>query len=274
MPVMRWLAAAGLATVGAWPAHAQAPAWDMVYATQPDVEALIARGVDYVGLDGFDTPAEMVAALQGAGIHVWCYLSAGTIESWRPDYATYQTVDTAWFSSGAGRLIGKHYDGWPGERWLDIRAVAALVPLMDARLAMCAEKGFDMVDFDNLDGYGATTGFPLTEQDALVYAQALAEIANRAGLAPIFNNVPDLADELEPWYAGFLMEDCVLYGFCASAAAFVAADKPVFNAEYPESWQSEGREFDPEAVCATGADAGVAMLLKTLDLSMDVTPCP
>ena len=58
-------------------------------------------------------------------------------------------------------------NGWPGERWLDIRQLSVLEPIMDKRLAMCAAKGFDAVEPDNMDGWQNRTGFPLTAQDQL-----------------------------------------------------------------------------------------------------------
>ena len=49
-------------------------------------------------------------------------------------------------------MLGKS-NGWPGEKWLDIRDLASLGPIMQARLDICERKGFDAVEFDNVDGY-------------------------------------------------------------------------------------------------------------------------
>ena len=49
--------------------------------------------------------------------------------------------------------LGRALDGWPGERWLDIRRIGVLGPIMKARIARCARKGFDAVEPDNIDGY-------------------------------------------------------------------------------------------------------------------------
>ena len=250
------------------------PRWDWVLSGDIDTAALIERRLDYVGLDAFDVSAEQVAEIRAAGSHVWCYVSAGTIEDWRPDVAAYQAADAARQAAGEGQLIGEPYDQWPGERWLDVRALDALMPLIEARLALCAEKGFDMVEFDNIDGYGNETGFAISEADEIAFIRALAEAADRAGLAPILKNTPDLAEALEPWFAAYLMEDCVLYDFCESAGAFSAAQKPALNAEYPESWAEEGRAFDLELVCRDGFYGDVAILVKSLELTMEVTPCP
>jgi hypothetical protein len=66
-------------------------------------------------------------------------------------------------------VLGRNLDGWPGERWLDIRRIGALRPIMKARIAKCARKGFDAVEPDNIDGYQNRSGFPLTGSDQLRY---------------------------------------------------------------------------------------------------------
>jgi hypothetical protein len=241
------------------------PRWDWVLSGEVDAAALVERRLDYVGLDAFDAPAETVAALRDAGTHVWCYLSAGTVEDWRPDLADYEAVPG---------LIGEDYGDWPGERWLDIRALDDLMPLIEARLALCAEKGFDMVEFDNIDGYGHPTGFDLDAADQVAFIRSLADAAGRAGLAPILKNAPEFAPELEPLFAAYLMEGCVLWDFCDSAAPFSAAGKPAFNVEYPDDWMLEHRDLDLEIVCDDARHGDVAMLVKTLDLTMETTPCP
>ena len=72
-------------------------------------------------------------------------------------------------------------NGWPGERWLDIRATGVLLPIMDARVQKCAKAGFDAVDFDEVDGYANKTGFPLTGAHQLTFNRALAAARARAG---------------------------------------------------------------------------------------------
>ena len=71
-----------------------------------------------------------------------CYISAGTWENWRPDAKRFPAV-----------VKGKPDGGWPGERWLDIRRLDILRPLMRERIQRCARKGFDGVEFDNVDAY-------------------------------------------------------------------------------------------------------------------------
>jgi len=42
-------------------------------------------------------------------------------------------------------------ESWPGQRWLDIRQVSILEPIMAARFDTCRHKGFDAVEADEMD---------------------------------------------------------------------------------------------------------------------------
>ena len=61
-------------------------------------------------------------------------------------------------------VLGNDYPGWPGEKFVDIRA-KAVRDIMAKRFDVCKQKGFDGVEPDNMDVYGNRSGFPLTEQD-------------------------------------------------------------------------------------------------------------
>ena len=54
------------------------------------------------------------------------------------------------------------YEGYPDERWLDIAHYKKFAPIIEKRIAMCARKGFDAVEPDNINGWENKTGFPLT----------------------------------------------------------------------------------------------------------------
>ena len=132
--------------------------------------------VDMYDVDGFEVPKGVVAGLHADGSMVVCYLSAGSWERWRPDAGRFPK-----------RVLGRS-NGWPGERWLDVRRLALLRPIMERRLDMCARKGFDAVEFDNVDGYANRTGFPLSGADQLGYNVFLANAAHRRGLSVLLKN--------------------------------------------------------------------------------------
>src|SRR4030042_767975 len=94
------------------------------------------------------------------------YISVGSWENWRPDADQFPA-----------EVLGKDYEGWPGERWLDIRHLDLLAPMTQRRRDLCAQKGFDAVDPDNMEVYNNATGFPLTYADQLGYACWLSEQA-------------------------------------------------------------------------------------------------
>lgn len=208
-------------------------------------------------LDLFDTPAATVAGLKRQGKHAICYLSAGTWENWRPDRSKFPA-----------RVLGKPYDGWPGERWLDIRQIADLAPIMRARLALCRSKGFHGVDPDNIDVYAAQSGFPLTRAHAIAYMRFLAHEAHLRGLAIGLKNVPELSGALLPVVQYAVTEDCFAEAFCAASRNFVSAGKPVFAIEYTDN------RIDFAAFCRQAKSFGLSPLLKQRNLGVWERRCP
>src|SRR2546428_12002059 len=90
-------------------------------------------------IDLFDNSAAVVSALHASGRHVICYLSAGSYEDWRPDAAQFPAV------------VKGNSNGWPGEKWLDIRRLHLLGPIMHARLDPCPPKGLDAGEPGHID---------------------------------------------------------------------------------------------------------------------------
>src|SRR4029079_6776420 len=71
-------------------------------------------------VDLFDTPASTVAALHARGRRAVCYLSACTWENRRPGTARFPAA-----------VLGAVVSGWPDERWLDIRGLDLIGPIME-----------------------------------------------------------------------------------------------------------------------------------------------
>jgi hypothetical protein len=171
-------------------------------------------------IDGFDNSQREVATLHSAKKRAICYIDVGTWENWRPDASKFPSS-----------VLGKP-NGWPGERWLDIRQSSVLEPLMTARFQMCKRKGFDALEPDNIDGYENDTGFDISAQDQLSYDRWVAKEAHSLGLAVFQKNDPDQATQLEPDFDGVLDEQCNEYSECSSFQTYLRAGKPVLNAEY------------------------------------------
>ncbi len=175
-------------------------------------------------IDLFDNDASVVAALHRGGRMVICYVNVGSWEDWRPDAGDFPPP-----------VIGGRYAGQPGERWIDIRQIDLLAPILRARFDQCKSKGFDAIEPDNIDGYANITGFPLTAKDQLNFNRWLAEEAHARGLSIGLKNDPDQATALLPYFDWALTEDCFAQGWCEQLLPFVRAGKAVFAAEYTDT---------------------------------------
>lgn len=171
-------------------------------------------------LDMFETSAATVSTLHAMKRHVICYIDVGSWEEFRPDADDFPEA-----VKGAS-------NGWPGERWLDIRKLDVLRPLMTRRMEQCASKGFDGVEPDLMDGFSNSTGFPITAADQLRYNRMIAEIGHSLGLAVGLKGDPEQASVLEPDFDYSINESCVRFSECDLLRPFIAAGKPVFHVEY------------------------------------------
>jgi hypothetical protein len=172
-------------------------------------------------IDLFDNARGVVEHLRRRGRRVVCYVSAGSLEAWRPDAGSFPAA-----------VVGRPLVGWPGERWLDIRRLDLLAPPLEQRLDLCRAKGFDGVEVDNVDGYVNATGFPLTARDQLRFNRFLARAAHARGLSVGLKNDLAQARQLEPSFDWALNEECFRYAECHLVAPFVRARKAVFVVEY------------------------------------------
>lgn len=245
---MTQLLAALLSAAAIW--H-PAPGTSFQIQLQGTIDTSIAASV--YEIDGFDSTAATVASLHALGRRAVCYFSAGSYEGWRPDAAQFPAA-----------VLGRS-NGWPGERWLDIRRIDLLAPIMRARLQLCADKGFDAVEADNVDGYTNKTGFPLTAADQLAYNRWLAGEAHARGLAIGLKNDPDQAAILAVSFEFSVAEQCFQYKECAKLTPFVTAGKAVFDIEYKGA---------PAFFCAQAGALGLTALKKKLSLNAWLVGCP
>src|SRR5450759_2963373 len=181
---------AGCAQASAW-VPPQRLTWYWQLQGSPKVEPV--QATDF---DGFDNSAATVASFHALGQRAICYINAGTWENWRSDAGGFPSS-----------VLGSS-NGWPGERWLDVRQLSVLEPIMAARFQMCAQKGFDAVEPDNIDGWGNSTGFPITAGQQLTYDEWVANDVHSLGMAVFQKNDPEQASQLEPYFDGALDEQC------------------------------------------------------------------
>mmetsp|Transcript_26722 Transcript_26722/g.43674 ORF Transcript_26722/g.43674 Transcript_26722/m.43674 type:complete len:428 (-) Transcript_26722:1154-2437(-) len=209
--------------------------------------------VNIYNLDAFDTPKATIDALHSRGIKVMCYFSAGSWENWRSDKNSFPPY-----------VLGNNLDGWPGEKWLDIRRLDVIGPIMTARIQLCKNKGFDGIDPDNVNGFSNPTGFPISFQDQLNYNIFLAHVAHKLGLAAGLKNDNAQAVILVNYFDWQLNEECFEFAECDSLEVFIDAGKPVFNIEY---------NLAPAAFCSQANALNFNSLRKNLELDSFRVAC-
>jgi hypothetical protein len=214
LPVL--LAALVLATPAPWsPTSRDTLQWDLEAPVPLNSLATV------FDVDLFDNPATFVASLHHYKRHAICYIDVGSWENYRPDAKSFPAV-----------ILGKTYPGYPDERYLDIRRLDLLGPILQKRFDLCKSKGFDGIEPDNIDSYQADTGFPLTARDARAFDSWLILEAHRRGLSIGQKNDPDQAAIMEPYFDWALTEECFCSQYCDEMAPYAKAGKRVFNVEY------------------------------------------
>ena len=234
------------------PRHLWVPApgttWQWQLSGRPDTTV----DAQVFDVDAVDTPAEVVATLHRAGRKVICYVNTGAAEDFRPDYPAFPA-----------QLLGEG-NGWPGERWLDIRRRDTLRPIMAARFDLCRQKGFDAVEADLVDGYRNDTGFPLSAADQLAYNRMLAGLAHERGLSFGLKNDLGQVGELLGEAEFAINEQCAEYGECDRLTPFIQAGKAVFHVEY---------NLDNSAFCSQTIELGFSSMRKNKSLDAQRWPC-
>jgi hypothetical protein len=249
-------AGSGTSGAAAWAPIAPGTSWQWQLTGTLD-QSLSVKVFD---IDLFENDAAAVTALHAKGAQVICYMSVGSYEDWRPDAADFPAA-----------VLGKDYPGWPGEKFLDIRALATLGPIMQKRLDLCKQKGFDALEPDNMDvfeGGSSGTGFPLTEQDGLAYAQWLTAEAHARGLSIGQKNTSGLAGKLATVMDWALTEDCFNDGWCAQMQPYIDQGKAVLMSEYTDTGVNFGN------ACTWAKAHQFSAILKGRDLDAPVQFCP
>lgn len=231
--------------------RAAAGTWEPTSTTAPwqwQLQGKIDTGVPacFFDVDGFETPRATVAALHRSGRVAICYLDVGSWERYRPDAKRFPRS-----------VIGRRYEGFPDERWLDISRFHRFAPILEHRFRLCARKGFDAVEPDNLAGFENRTGFALTAADQLRFNRWVAMRVRALGMAVALKNDPGQVSALLPRFDFAIVEQCFQYEECGSYKPFVAAGKAVFEAEY---------ELETGAYCDAARSLGFSAIRKSYDL--------
>ena len=216
--------------------------WQIQYTGEMDYSL----DVDVYNLDLFDTDATVISQLHERDIFVMCYFSAGSYEDWRSDSVQFPS-----------EVLGRQLDNWEGERWLDIRRIDLLKPIIESHLELAVKKNCDGVDPDNVDGYQNDTGFPLTATDQAAYNIFLSTQAHTRRLLIGLKNDLDQIPELVQFFDWALNEECFSNEECHLLVPFLMAGKPVFVVEY---------QLTPEEFCFKARELNFNALQKQLEL--------
>jgi hypothetical protein len=137
-----------------------------------------------------------------------------------------------------GKKRGPMIDpNWPDEYLLDIstpKARAANLERLLPTIKACAEKGFDAVEFDNLDSYSRSERY-LTLDHAVAFAKMLVGAARDMGLPAAQKNTTDLGsrgrDEIG--FAFAISEACYRWDECSAYTDVYGRDQ-VIGIEYSD----------------------------------------
>ena len=197
-------------------------------------------------IDLFDNAASVVVRLHSRGRHVACYLDAGTLEPGRPDSGDFPAS-----------VVGKELPDWPGEHWLDVRRLDVLGPLLERRLDLCRQKGFDAVEPDNVDAYANDSGFPLTRRRPAALQPLPRAAAHARGLSSGSRTTSTRPPRSSPTSTGRSTSSASSTTSATACSPSPRAGKAVFVAEY---------ELDTASFCARARAAGLMAMRKRVSL--------
>ncbi|MBN6052881.1 endo alpha-1,4 polygalactosaminidase, partial [Nonomuraea sp. RK-328] len=204
-----------------------------------------------------------VKAIHAKGAKAICYIDAGSIEDFRPDYQTF--LD--WHNAHGKSLLGKPFsDEFPNERWANINNDKGqrdfLLKMMAARADKCVQAGFDGIEFDVVNAHEegkSVTGWTVSPATQLTYNKALAAIAHARGLSVALKNDLSQAEELVSSFDYAVNEECFQFDECSELNVFIKAGKPVFHVEYATA---------PSSFCAKSKTLKFNSLKKPEDYSL------
>ena len=211
--------------------------------------------VDLYEVDLFALDATTAKRLHDRGRMVACYVSVGTAEPYRADYASFPAS-----------AVGNALVDYPEEHWLDSRN-PEVRSLMAARLQLAQVSGCDGVELSSLQAHSEDSGFALTRADDLDYARWLLAESHQGGLSAGVSTSEDLVTSLATEADWGVTAECLSNDDCQAWQPFSAANKAVFVVEY-------GSNSDAPALCSEAARLGYSLVIKRRGLDAFRAGCP
>jgi hypothetical protein len=193
--------------------------WDWQIGRTTPLQRTGKHAVDIYDIDGFLTTRAQVHAITArwqastlAHPKTICYLDLAW-EDYRPDASPPPR------GSFPAAALGNVYYGYPEERWVDFRQLDALKPMLRERIGMCARKGFDAVELDDIDSFDppSTTGFRLTPGDAQNFLAYVFNLVHQDGMTALWKNSPWLSWWGRRYADGAVVEECYVSHGCFSS---------------------------------------------------------
>lgn len=207
--------------------------------------------VQVYDIDMFDASTTLITTLHNAGRAVVCYIDTA-YEPGRPDSSSFTSA-----------VLGSGIDGWPGQKWVDIRSTVVR-NIMTNRIAQAAAKGCDAVEMDDVDAYANNPGFPLTAADQISFNSFLATTAHSYDLGIALKNDLEQVSQLASQFDFAVNEQCFEYDECDDLKTFINQGKAVFGVEY---------DLATSAFCSKANSNNFSWLKKGLDLDAAMTSC-
>ena len=267
--------AAGLAGLparsGSYPSPGSANIWDTdLFQDSNTANAGIPTGASPV-----------VAAIHAAGHYAICYVEAGAYQVGFPDDANFASADYGGIGDRATQMQGYSDEYWfnltgfahylAGQPGTLSGAALDISTQLNKRFAWCKLEGQDAVEADDLDGYtnqsqSGVTPWGMTQADSAGFERWLAYDIHANGLAAFQKNDPANEPADASLFDGMVIEECNHYqdpcaGSGGDATAYLAAHKPVLNAEYVEDGETTTK------FCSADITAGITGALFSVNLS-------
>jgi hypothetical protein len=203
-------------------------------------------GVTVVSRDRGDAPA--------AGLYNICYVNGFQIQTGEANSWLTGHPDLILRDAGGQPVIDPNWD----EMLMDTSTAPkreALLQIVGPWIDGCASRGFDAVEFDNLDSYSRSKGL-LVQDNNVAFMGALSARAHAAGLAAGQKNASELVPRAASLGTDFAVtEECQHYNECDVYRQ--AYGTRVFDIEY------ERRYFDS----ACSAEPDLSVVLRDLDVT-------
>ncbi len=136
----------------------------------------------YVLVDPFgENIPEYVESIKEKDNQVSGYISVGTGENWREDFASLEPY-----------LTTKGWDEWEGEFYVS-ETTTGIVEVMKKRIDKMATWGMDWVEFDNMDWWSEETkeayNLKVTQEEATAYINTLCNYTRQKGMKCMAKNI-------------------------------------------------------------------------------------